>query len=52
MSGEMTVTITFEEVPDGTEVTVRLEIPAVWPDEAIGGWEAALENLDGLLGSA
>ncbi len=45
MPGEMTVTITFEEVPDGTAVTVRLEIPAAVPDEAIGGWEAALGNL-------
>lgn len=49
MSGEMTVTITFEDVPDGTKVTVRIEIPAAWPDEAIGGWEAALGNLEQLL---
>lgn len=49
MSGEMTITITFDHVPDGTEVTVRIEIPAAWPDEAIGGWEAALENLAGLF---
>lgn len=49
MDGEMTVTITFDEVPDGTEVTVRIEIPAEWPDEAIGGWEAALGNLGTLL---
>lgn len=45
MDGEMTVTGFFEEAPDGTEVTVRIEIPAAWPDEAIGGWEAALANL-------
>lgn len=49
MDGEMTVTITFDEVPDGTEVTVRIEVPAEWPDEAIGGWEVALGNLAGLL---
>lgn len=37
MDGEVTVTITFDDAPDGTEVTVRIEIPAVWPDEAFGG---------------
>lgn len=52
MAGDMTVTITFDDVPEGTEVTVRLEIPATWPDEAIGGWEAALGNLEALLGDA
>lgn len=52
MTGEMIVTITFDDVPDGTEVNVRIEIPAAWPDEAIGGWEAALENLDSFLESA
>jgi uncharacterized protein YndB with AHSA1/START domain len=51
MTGEMTVTITFDEVPEGTEVNVRIEIPTEWPDEAIGGWEAALENLDSFLES-
>jgi uncharacterized protein YndB with AHSA1/START domain len=45
MAGKMTVTITFDDAQDGTEVTVRLEIPAAWPDEAIGGWEAALGYL-------
>jgi uncharacterized protein YndB with AHSA1/START domain len=45
MDGEMTVTITFEDVPDGTEVAVSIEIPAAWPDQAIGGWESALGNL-------
>jgi uncharacterized protein YndB with AHSA1/START domain len=50
MDGEMTVTITFDDVPDGTEVTVLLEIPATWPDGAIGGWEAALGNLAARLG--
>lgn len=49
MSGEMTVTITFDGVPDGTAVTVRIEIPAAWPDDAIGGWEAALGNLARLV---
>ena len=52
MDGEMTVTITLDDVPDGTEVTVFLEIPATWPDEAIGGWEAALGNLAERLGRA
>lgn len=45
MDGEMTVTISFDEVEDGTAVHVLLEVPAPWPDEAIGGWEAALGNL-------
>lgn len=49
MDGEMTVTITFDEVAEGTEVTVLLEIPSGWPDEAIGGWEAALGNLAEVL---
>lgn len=49
MAGEMTVTITFDDVPDGTEVTVLIGIPAAWPDEAIGGWEAALGNLAELV---
>lgn len=52
MDGEMTVTIEFDEVPAGTDVTVRIEMPAHWPDEAIGGWADALENLDVLLSSA
>lgn len=49
LAGEMTVTTTFEDDPDGTDVTVRLEIPVDWPDGAIGGWKDALENLAGLL---
>lgn len=49
MDGEMTVTTTFDEVTDGTDVTVRLEIPEPWPDGAIGGWEAALGNLATML---
>lgn len=42
---KMTVTITFEAVPDGTEVSVEMEVPAEWPDDGIAGWEAALGNL-------
>lgn len=49
MSGEMTVTSTFEEVENGTEVTVVLEMPAAWPDDAIGGWKDALGHLEALL---
>ena len=52
MSGEISVTFTFEEVPDGTEVTVVLEISAAWPDDAIGGWKDALDNLAKMLESA
>ncbi len=52
MDGEMTVTITFDDVPDGTEVTVLVEIPAAWPDDAISGWEDALGNLAELLAGA
>lgn len=52
INGEMKVSITFEDVPDGTEVNVRIEIPTEWPDQAIGGWEAALGNLASHLESA
>lgn len=45
MAGEMTITTTFDEVPDGTEVTVTIELPAAWPDDAIGGWSDALDHL-------
>lgn len=48
-SGEMTVTTSFDEVADGTEVTVTLEMPAAWPDNAIGGWSDALDHLAELL---
>lgn len=49
MDAETTVTITFEEAPGGTEVNVVMEVPAEWPDDGIGGWEAALGNLAELL---
>jgi uncharacterized protein YndB with AHSA1/START domain len=51
MTGEMTVTVTFEEVPDGTEVTVVQEgIPTAIPtDNAMEGWTSSLENLAGLV---
>lgn len=47
MAGEMTVTTTFEEVPDGTEITVRQEgIPeAIPPSDANEGWNDSLSNL-------
>lgn len=45
MPGEMTVTVAFEAVPEGTEVTVVMAVPADWPDDGIAGWEAALGNL-------
>lgn len=51
MTGEMTVTITFEEVVDGTEVTVVQEgIPEGIPvDDATAGWTGSLENLARLV---
>ena len=47
MAGEMTVTITFVEVPDGTEVTVHQEgIPeAIPPSDANAGWTDSLGTL-------
>jgi uncharacterized protein YndB with AHSA1/START domain len=47
MAGEMTTTVTFEAVPDGTEVTVRQAgIPeAIPPENANEGWIDSLENL-------
>ena len=47
MAGEMTVSITFEEVPEGTAVTVRQEgIPeAIPPSDANEGWNDSLSNL-------
>lgn len=47
MAGDMTTTVTFEEVPDGTEVTVRQAgIPeAIPPEDADEGWTDSLENL-------
>lgn len=51
--GEMTVTVTFEEVPQGTEVTVHQEnIPeAVPPSDANAGWNDSLESLADLVTS-
>ncbi|SEP10243.1 Uncharacterized conserved protein YndB, AHSA1/START domain [Halogranum amylolyticum] len=47
MAGEMTVTVTFEEVPSGTEITVRQEgIPeAIPPEDSHAGWTDSLEQL-------
>jgi uncharacterized protein YndB with AHSA1/START domain len=54
MAGEMTVTVTFEAVDDGTEVTVhQAGIPEVIPPEdANAGWNDSLENLAELVGGA
>lgn len=51
MAGEMRNTITFEAVPDGTEVTVRQEeIPvAIPPEDAQAGWTDSLGNLAELV---
>lgn len=51
MAGEMTVTVTLEAVPDGTEVTVRQDgIPeAILPSDANEGWNDSLENLAGIV---
>ena len=47
MAGEMTNTITFEAVDEGTKLTVRSEgIPeAIPPSDANEGWNDSLENL-------
>jgi uncharacterized protein YndB with AHSA1/START domain len=47
MADEMTVTATFEDVPDGTEIIVRQGgIPeAIPPSDANEGWNESLENL-------
>jgi uncharacterized protein YndB with AHSA1/START domain len=54
MAGEMTVTVTFDEVPSGTEVTVRQEgIPeAIPPEDANAGWNDSLGNLAALVEDA
>lgn len=51
MQGEMRITITFAEVPGGTEVTVVQEgIPhVVPPEDARAGWSMSLENLARLV---
>lgn len=54
MAGEMMVTITFEAVPDGTEVTVLQEgIPeAIPPEDSHAGWTDSLGQLAGLVEGA
>ncbi|AFK21036.1 hypothetical protein E6P09_17910 (plasmid) [Haloferax mediterranei ATCC 33500] len=51
MAGEMTVTVTFEAAPDGTEVTVHQEsIPEAIPvDDARAGLTDSLGNLANLV---
>lgn len=51
MAGEMTLTVTFEAVNDGTEVTVhQTGIPeAVPPEDAEAGWTDSLANLAELV---
>lgn len=51
MAGEMTVTATFEDVPDGTELTVRQTgIPeGIPPEDANEGWLDSLGNLADLV---
>lgn len=54
MAGEMTTTVTFEEVPDGTEVTARQAgIPEnIPPQDANEGWNDSLGNLAELVEGA
>ncbi|WP_227380101.1 SRPBCC family protein [Haladaptatus halobius] len=54
MAGEMTTTVTFEDVPDGTEVTARQAgIPeAISPEDANEGWNDSLENLADIVQEA
>lgn len=54
MAGEMRNTITFEAVPNGTEVTVRQEeIPeAIPPEDAMAGWTDSLGKLAHLVEEA
>lgn len=51
MAGEMTVTVTFEAVDGGTDVTVLQEgIPeAVPPEDANAGWNDSLSKLAALV---
>ncbi|KYH24759.1 hypothetical protein HAPAU_31360 [Halalkalicoccus paucihalophilus] len=51
MAGEMTTTVTFEEVPDGTEVIARQAgIPEnIPPQDANEGWNDSLGNLAELV---
>ena len=50
MAAEITVSITFDAVSDGTEVLVTMTVPDEWPADGIKGWDAALDNLTGRLG--
>ena len=54
MAGEMTTTVTFEAVPDGTEVTVhQAGIPeAISPENANEGWTDSLGNLAEIVEAA
>lgn len=51
MAGEMTTTVTFEEVVDGTEITLRQAgIPEnIPPEDAKEGWLNSLDNLETVL---
>lgn len=51
MAGETTTTVTFEEITDGTEVTVRQSgIPEGIPaEDAEEGWNNSLDNLTHLI---
>ena len=51
MAGEMTVTITLEEIRSGTKVTVhQAGIPeAIPPNDANEGWNDSLENLSAVV---
>lgn len=51
MAGEMTVTVTFEAVDGGTEVTVRQDgIPEAVPlEDANAGWNDSLSKLSALV---
>jgi uncharacterized protein YndB with AHSA1/START domain len=51
MQGEITVTVTFKDVPGGTEVRIVQEgVPKVIPiDGAMQGWSQSLENLARLV---
>lgn len=54
MAGDMTTTVTFEDVPDGTKITVRQAgIPeAIPPENANEGWTDSLENLADIVEEA
>ncbi|ELZ05272.1 SRPBCC family protein [Natrialba asiatica] len=54
MAGEMTVTVTFETVSEGTEITVRHEgFPeATSPSDANEGWTDSLGNLAAVVEEA